>query len=101
MGMAKQKDAGAGTDVQRSPRAIITPPGSDLPEYPVYIALKLYHCDRLLRGLPPNPMITARWLQHLLERLDASGRGMAELQGVTSHFLRERLRASTMTRRCA
>lgn len=62
------------------------------PEFPVYAALKLHLHDRLRKGHPGLPPICARNVQALLERASREATGMAELHGVTSHFLRERLR---------
>lgn len=61
-------------------------------EYPIYVALKLYVHDRSLRDARKAATITPRWLHALLQNAGRSSAGMAELHGVTSHFLRERLR---------
>jgi hypothetical protein len=64
----------------------------DAPEYPIYVALKLYVHDRSLRDPRKLATITPRWLHALLQSAGRTASGMAELHGVTSHFLRERLR---------
>lgn len=68
------------------------PPADDAPEFPVYLALKVDACERRLRGHAGRRSITARWLHAMLDRLATSSDGMLELHGVTSHFVRERLR---------
>ncbi|MEA3202852.1 MAG: hypothetical protein QOI63_518 [Thermoplasmata archaeon] len=64
----------------------------DAAEYPIYVALKLYVHERSRRETHKLATITPRWLHALLQSAGRTSAGMAELHGVTSHFLRERLR---------
>jgi len=64
----------------------------EAPEYPIYVALKLFMHERLLRGAPKLPELNAHWLHTVLTKAGRDSSGMAELHGVSSHFLRERMR---------
>lgn len=59
--------------------------------FPLYALVKLQECGRALQGRRRRHPLTARNVRGLLLRLQERDQGPAELYGVTSHYVRQRL----------